>query len=86
MIAEQGEQTGLQLLLEGEARALLLGQGGGEPVGRQRAPTWIGAIAVLTGGPMGVRMQARDRLPARDGRPGGLPPLGVRAARRSTGG
>ena len=31
-----------------------------EPVGRQQAPTWMGAIAVLTGGPLGVRMQARD--------------------------
>jgi signal transduction histidine kinase len=59
VIAEQGEEAGLQLLLEGEAQALLLGQGGGEPVGRQRAPTWIGAVAVLTGGPMGVRMQAQ---------------------------
>ncbi len=59
LIAEQGEEAGLQLLLEGEAQALLLGQGGGEPVGRQRAPTWIGAIAVLTGGSMGVRMQAQ---------------------------
>ena len=60
LIAEQGEQAaGLQLLLEGEAQALLLGRGGSEPVGLQRAPTWIGAIAVLTGGTMGVRMQAQ---------------------------
>jgi signal transduction histidine kinase len=59
VIAEQGEEpSGLSLLLEGEAQALMLDQGRSEPVGRQRAPTWMGAIAVLTGGPLGVRMQA----------------------------
>ena len=29
-----------------------------EPVGRHKAPTWMGAIATLTGGSLGVRMQA----------------------------
>jgi signal transduction histidine kinase len=59
VIAEQGEEpSGLSLLLEGEAQALMLDQARSEPVGRQRAPTWMGAIAVLTGGPLGVRMQA----------------------------
>jgi signal transduction histidine kinase len=59
VIAEQGEEpSGLSLLLEGQAQALMLDQGRSEPVGRQRAPTWMGAIAVLTGGPLGVRMQA----------------------------
>lgn len=59
VIAEAGEEpSGLTLLLEGEAQALMLDQGRSEPVGRQRAPTWIGAIAVLTGAPLGVRMQA----------------------------
>ncbi len=59
VIAEEGEDpTGLTLLLEGEAQALMLDHGRSEPVGRQHAPTWIGAIAVLTGGPLGVRMQA----------------------------
>jgi signal transduction histidine kinase len=59
LIAEQGEEPkGLSLLLEGEAQALMLDQGRTEPVGRQRAPTWMGAIAVLTGGPLGVRMRA----------------------------
>ena len=58
-IAEQDQEPlGLQLLLEGEARALLMDQGRGEQVGRQRAPTWMGAIALLTGSPLGVRMQA----------------------------
>ena len=59
VIVEQGDQPdGLQLLLEGEAQALMLDHGRSEPVGRQRAPTWIGAIAILTGGQLGVRMQA----------------------------
>jgi len=59
VIAEQHEEPiGLQLLLEGEAQALMLDQGRSEPVGRQKAPTWMGAIAVLTGGELGVRMQA----------------------------
>ena len=51
-----------------------------------RAPTWMGAIAVLTGGALGARMQARDRLP--DG--GDAPPrtsAGWRSpSRRSTAG
>ncbi len=59
-IAEQGQPPrGLQLLLEGEAQALLVEGGRTEPAGLQRAPTWMGAIAVLTGKPLGVRMQAR---------------------------
>lgn len=58
-IAEQGElPPGLQLLLEGEAQALMLNEGRSDPVGRQHAPTWMGAIAVLTDSPLGVRMQA----------------------------
>jgi signal transduction histidine kinase len=59
VIVEQGaESPGLQLLLEGEAQALILEQGRSEPVGRQRAPTWIGAITALTGTRLEVRMQA----------------------------
>ncbi len=59
VIAEQGEQPrGLQLLLEGQAQNLILEHGRSEPVGHQRAPTWMGAIAVLTEGPLGVRMVA----------------------------
>ncbi len=62
LIAEQGEEPpGLQLLLEGEAQSLMFESGRAEPVGRQRAPTWMGAIAVLTGAPLGVRMQAETR-------------------------
>jgi signal transduction histidine kinase len=56
VLVEQGEDApGLLLLLEGTARAM---RDDGELVGRQLAPTWIGAIAVLTGGPMPARMQA----------------------------
>jgi signal transduction histidine kinase len=59
IIAEQGEEPrGLQLLLEGEAQALILTGGRSEPVGRHTAPTWMGAIALLTGHSLGVRMQA----------------------------
>ncbi|HWF74006.1 MAG TPA: cyclic nucleotide-binding domain-containing protein, partial [Solirubrobacteraceae bacterium] len=72
LIAEAGEEpTGMTLLLEGEAQALMLDHGRSEPVGRQRAPTWIGAIAVITGGALGVRMQATTecrlaRVPAEE--------------------
>jgi signal transduction histidine kinase len=59
LIFEQGEEPpGLKLLLEGEAIVVLVEGERTEPVGRQFAPTWIGAIAVLTGGPLGVRMKA----------------------------
>jgi signal transduction histidine kinase len=59
VLAEQGvEVEGALLLLEGNAQALLVDGGRTEPVGRQFAPTWAGAISVLTGGPLGVRMQA----------------------------
>ncbi|HEY2437585.1 MAG TPA: ATP-binding protein [Solirubrobacteraceae bacterium] len=59
IIAEQDEPpAGLYLLLQGEARTLMLDHGRSEPLGRQHAPTWIGAVAVLTGSTMGVRMQA----------------------------
>jgi signal transduction histidine kinase len=59
LLFEQGvEPPGLKLLLEGEALAITVEEDRQEPVGRQRAPTWMGAIAVLTGGPLGVRMKA----------------------------
>ena len=59
VLFEQGvEPPGLKLLLEGEGLAVLIEGDRHEPVGRQRAPTWMGAIAVLTGGPLGVRMKA----------------------------
>jgi signal transduction histidine kinase len=59
VLAGQGEPVkGLQLLLDGHAQALLVEGERTEPVGRQEAPTWLGAIAALTGGPLGARMVA----------------------------
>jgi signal transduction histidine kinase len=59
VIAEPDEELlGMTLLLEGEARSLILDHGRAEPGGHQHAPTWMGAIAVLTGGPLGVRIVA----------------------------
>jgi signal transduction histidine kinase len=53
---------GLILLLEGMVQALLEQNGRAEPVGQHHAPTWMGAIAVLTEAPMGVTMQAETPL------------------------
>jgi signal transduction histidine kinase len=62
VIEEQGVAArGLVLLLEGTARTLLAVEGRVEPMGHQRAPTWIGAIAALTEGSLGVRMVAETR-------------------------
>jgi signal transduction histidine kinase len=59
LIEEQGDPpTGLQLLLTGSARTFLVEGDRPEAIGRQVAPTWMGAIAALTDEPMGVRMQA----------------------------
>ncbi len=59
LLAEQGVMVeSLTCLLVGEAQAMIVHDGRTEPVGRQVAPTWMGAIAVLTRGPLGVRMQA----------------------------
>jgi signal transduction histidine kinase len=59
LLTEQGERpAGLQLLLEGRTQTLLVDSGRPEPIGRMRAPTWLGAIATLTGAPIGVRMVA----------------------------
>jgi signal transduction histidine kinase len=59
IIAEQGVvPTGVVLLLSGTAQAAIVEGQSREPVGRQRSPTWMGAIAVLTGDPLPVRMVA----------------------------
>jgi signal transduction histidine kinase len=59
VLAEQGEDPpGLLLLLDGTVQAQLVDNDRIEPVGRQYAPTWMGAISVLTEGPLGVRMRA----------------------------
>ena len=61
VIAEQGESpAGLYFLLHGSIRSLVMEGDRIEPVGRQESPTWMGAIAVLTEGPLGVRMQVEE--------------------------
>ncbi len=58
VLVEYGDPApGVQLLLEGRAQALIVDGDRTEPAGRQEAPTWMAAISVLTGGPLGVRMQ-----------------------------
>jgi CRP-like cAMP-binding protein len=59
VLAEEGQTPAATILLfEGSAQTFLVDNGRTEPVGRQVAPTWMGAIAVLTEGLLGVRMQA----------------------------
>jgi signal transduction histidine kinase len=59
VLTEQGvTPDGTLLLLEGTVQSLMLDGDRQEPVGRQFAPTWMGAIAVLTRGPLGVQMRA----------------------------
>jgi signal transduction histidine kinase len=61
IIVEHGDEPpGVVLLLEGTVQSLLVERNGTESVGRQRAPTWMAAIAVLTEGPLGVRMQVES--------------------------
>ncbi|CAB4919218.1 unannotated protein [freshwater metagenome] len=55
-----GVPIGVQLLLRGSAQSYRLEGDRTEPVGRQRAPTWMGAIAVLSDAPVGVRMVAEE--------------------------
>jgi signal transduction histidine kinase len=63
-VAEQGEPSpAFHLVLEGVLEAIAVDpQGRTEPVGEHAAPTWIGAIAVLTGGVSAVRMQAATEV------------------------
>jgi signal transduction histidine kinase len=59
VISEQGsDPEGVILLLEGTAMAVIADGERSEPVGRQRSPTWMGAIAVMTKQPLPVRMLA----------------------------
>jgi signal transduction histidine kinase len=57
IVAEQDQPVrGVELLLEGAIATQLVVGDHVEPSGRQVAPTWMGAIAVLTEGNLGVRM------------------------------
>lgn len=55
---EDAVPPGLLLLLEGTVQTLLVEHERAESVGRQYAPTWMGAITVLTGESLRVRMRA----------------------------
>jgi signal transduction histidine kinase len=59
LIARDGEiEHGVYLLLEGTAETLRDVGGRQEPSGDHVSPTWMGAIAALTGAPLGVTVQA----------------------------
>jgi signal transduction histidine kinase len=63
--AKQDEtRTGLVLILQGTIEALVQDGTGDEPIGDHVAPTWMGAIPTLVGGPSAVRMVARDDVRA----------------------
>jgi signal transduction histidine kinase len=60
LVAEQGaEPPGLIWRLEGQVQAYIVDGTRAEPAGLNVAPTWIGAIAALTEGPLGVRVVAQ---------------------------
>ena len=60
IVREEGEAgDGVYLLLEGTAETFREVSGREEPSGDHVAPTWMGAIAALTGSPLGVRVQAK---------------------------
>jgi signal transduction histidine kinase len=59
--ARQDEtKTGLIIILQGTIEALVQDGSGDEPIGDHAAPTWMGAIPTLVGGPSAVRMVTRD--------------------------
>jgi signal transduction histidine kinase len=58
VLAEQGSAPSAVLLLEGVAEALLVAGDRTESAGRHTAPTWMGAISVLTEAPIGARVVA----------------------------
>ncbi len=62
-LVDQDEPSrGLWLLLEGTVESLVDSDGRSERIGHQEAPTWIGAIAALTGTPVGVTVRAMTAL------------------------
>jgi signal transduction histidine kinase len=61
IFARAGEKVpGVHLLLAGSARSTMYDEGRAEPVGRQLAPTWAGAIATMTDAPLLVQMEAES--------------------------
>jgi signal transduction histidine kinase len=57
LVEPDEEPSGVLLLLDGVVRGTLVDGQREEPGHRHIAPTWMGAISVLTGGPIGVRLQ-----------------------------
>ncbi len=65
ILAEHGEPTpGVFLMFEGTIETFLMSGDHAEPAGRNFAPTWMGAIGVLTQGALGVRIQAETAVRA----------------------
>jgi signal transduction histidine kinase len=63
LVAQDGEvEHAVYLLLDGVAETFRDVNGRQEPSGEHAAPTWMGAIAALTGSPMGVAVQAKTDL------------------------
>jgi signal transduction histidine kinase len=58
VVEQDAPSRGLFLLLEGTVESLFVADGREERVGHQEAPTWMGAIAALTEGPIGVSIRA----------------------------
>ena len=59
LIAEAGVPVStMQVLLEGRGQNYVMEGGRADPMGEQVAPTWLGAIAALTGDELGVRVVA----------------------------
>jgi signal transduction histidine kinase len=62
-VAREGElEYAVYLLLDGTAEAFREVNGGAEPSGEHASPTWMGAIAALTGSPLGVEVKAKTDL------------------------
>ena len=81
VIAEQGGNVpGLQLLLDGEVLTLVVTGAMEETVHRQQAPTWMGAIAALTGEPSARAAAHRHAVPHRVHPARRVPPARVRAS------
>jgi signal transduction histidine kinase len=63
LVAREGElEYAVFLLLDGTAEAFRDVNGRAEPSGEHASPTWMGAIAALTGSPLGVQVQAKTDL------------------------
>jgi signal transduction histidine kinase len=63
VMAEQGQAPpGAFFILEGSALAFRVDGDRTEPTGRQQAPTWLGAISVLTGEGLPIRVVAETHM------------------------